>query len=385
MKGLVLVLVALALAGLGVSLYAAEGQTATYRVYGRVTNQQGIPLNNTQVLAWIDPNSSGSNLTDQYGNYEVIISLIVTATQHYGDVLRVCLNGIMIPQGTCVQHTIQWNAGETSQRIDLSVYCCWAPTIKYSIAVRGLVLQKNSTLVRDYPLVTVTLLVSGIGGVPTNRETLTNQTGTDGQGRYLAEMTVTNYELFHPIVATVCLGRRGEVCSMPTTFPPITANVTIVPQVSSLVLNMPDFIAEQIPPITPPSTGVYYTTPRTQVVATEVTAIYSTWLTFTGFVLVISGVIAAVVWNDAKNLGKKNAPLWAVGTFLVLIVVLPIYLIFRSKGMIGIPWKTQLEESSQATLRRAESPSPSTMFCPECGKTIPRSSKFCKECGAKLL
>lgn len=43
------------------------------------------------------------------------------------------------------------------------------------------------------------------------------------------------------------------------------------------------------------------TTPAQNQQQNQVAGIYSTWLTFTGFVLILGGVIAAAVWNDAKT------------------------------------------------------------------------------------
>lgn len=53
---------------------------------------------------------------------------------------------------------------------------------------------------------------------------------------------------------------------------------------------------------------------------------------FMAFARIIGIVIAAVaaywVYQDAKE-RNMNAMLWAVGTFLVLIIALPLYLIMR--------------------------------------------------------
>jgi peroxiredoxin len=121
-----------------------------------------------------------------------------------------------------------------------------------------------------------------------------------------------------------------------------------------------------------------------QIPVSTFSQIYWTYVEYLLVVAVADVVLAALVWRDASRLGEKNAALWALGTFLVLIVVLPVYLIFRSKGMIGKPRETREQQIVTAGEPRLESGVPSTMFCPACGNKIPRESKFCKECGAKL-
>jgi len=66
----------------------------------------------------------------------------------------------------------------------------------------------------------------------------------------------------------------------------------------------------------------------------------------TGIVVFI-GLILVSVWvhNDAERRGN-NATAWALGTFLLLIIFLPLYLIMRNEyyehhqdGRRGISWR----------------------------------------------
>jgi hypothetical protein len=70
-------------------------------------------------------------------------------------------------------------------------------------------------------------------------------------------------------------------------------------------------------------------------------------------------VLTALVHWDAKRQGDKGAGGWAAGTFLLAIVVLPLYVIFRLAGRIGVE-------------------------CPSCHKTTSKQFANCKHCGAIL-
>ena len=50
--------------------------------------------------------------------------------------------------------------------------------------------------------------------------------------------------------------------------------------------------------------------------------------------LVIAGVAAFFVFQDAKKRGMEPAALWAAGVFLFCIIVLPIYLITRKPLLV---------------------------------------------------
>lgn len=51
---------------------------------------------------------------------------------------------------------------------------------------------------------------------------------------------------------------------------------------------------------------------------------------YIGLTLVV--LVAVDVWRDADNRGDSNAKWWGLGTLLLLIVVLPLYLYHRAYG-----------------------------------------------------
>jgi flagellar basal body-associated protein FliL len=76
--------------------------------------------------------------------------------------------------------------------------------------------------------------------------------------------------------------------------------------------------------------------------------------------LVIAAALGWLVNWDAKNQGDKRAGSWGAGTFLLAIIVLPLYVIFRLAGRIGVQ-------------------------CPNCHKPTPNQFVNCKHCGVSLL
>jgi len=98
-------------------------------------------------------------------------------------------------------------------------------------------------------------------------------------------------------------------------------------------------------------------------------------------------VVAAAVWWDADSRGDPNAAAWGVGTGLLLIIVLPLYLYHRA-------YRRQEKESIEPvavpeTVKKDAQPTqvPShhvVAVCSNCRSEIPPDSKFCKECGTKL-
>lgn len=77
-----------------------------------------------------------------------------------------------------------------------------------------------------------------------------------------------------------------------------------------------------------------YTAPNPQEISTS--ASIATISLEVSLIAVGLGVLVGLaVWSDAKKLGDPNPAIWALGTALLLIIVLPIYLIYRSKGKIG--------------------------------------------------
>lgn len=84
--------------------------------------------------------------------------------------------------------------------------------------------------------------------------------------------------------------------------------------------------------------------------------------------LLIALGVGIWVGTDADKRGYSTGVCWAwgIGTFLLLIVVLPIYLITRPK----------LNASGNQVLA-----SSSPQFCTNCGKYYEGNPKFCPSCG----
>ncbi len=130
--------------------------------------------------------------------------------------------------------------------------------------------------------------------------------------------------------------------------------------------------------------------------------------------LVIAAAIAFWVYNDAKK-RPMNAILWAIGTFLVCIVFLPLYLILRkpvtgAAGTPGMPPQplplpptytpppqqgyqqppqytppppTYTPPQQQPGAPPATAPPKQGKFCPSCGAPHEGTVKFCPNCGAQ--
>ena len=134
--------------------------------------------------------------------------------------------------------------------------------------------------------------------------------------------------------------------------------------------------------------------------------------------LVIAGAIAFWVYTDAKK-RPMNAVLWAVGTFLLCIVFLPLYLIMRkpegaAPGTPGVipPQPMPLpptyippqQQYAPPPPQYAPPPPPQSYapppvtpqagspvvsqgpkkFCPNCGAPHEGTVKFCPNCGSAV-
>ncbi len=116
--------------------------------------------------------------------------------------------------------------------------------------------------------------------------------------------------------------------------------------------------------------------------------------------LAIDAAIAFWVYTDAKK-RPMNAILWAIGTFLVCIVFLPLYLILRKP--VGAAPGTPGGQPQPLPLPPTYTPPPPTFtpppaqpgsppaalpkqgkFCPSCGAPHEGTVKFCPSCGASL-
>jgi len=84
--------------------------------------------------------------------------------------------------------------------------------------------------------------------------------------------------------------------------------------------------------------------------------------------LIIAAVVGHIVQEDAKKIGcsKTIASLWGLGTFLILILVLPAYLLFRY-------FHTSGHQSEQGNRK-----------CPLCAETIKREARLCKHCKSEI-
>lgn len=84
--------------------------------------------------------------------------------------------------------------------------------------------------------------------------------------------------------------------------------------------------------------------------------------------LLFALAIAVWVFSDAKSRGKSTSSsfLWSLGTFLLLIVFLPIWLVVRPK--LSSEFKATEKPKLCAHCGRYYEGLPS--FCPNCGKSI---------------
>lgn len=96
--------------------------------------------------------------------------------------------------------------------------------------------------------------------------------------------------------------------------------------------------------------------------------------------LLIAFVAAYWVYNDAKNRGHESstAILWALGTFAMLIVFLPLYLIFGRKTPIKKAPRDENIIDVEATVVE------DSINCPMCGSKVKEDFKICPYCGYTL-
>lgn len=87
------------------------------------------------------------------------------------------------------------------------------------------------------------------------------------------------------------------------------------------------------------------------------------------FIVSFAIAITAALWvsSDARRQGynSKTRILWSVGTFLIMIIFLPAYLIFRS---------TQKKETK----------TPEDKPCVYCNESCSVNAKVCQHCGRLL-
>lgn len=95
----------------------------------------------------------------------------------------------------------------------------------------------------------------------------------------------------------------------------------------------------------------------------------------------IVGLLAALwVYHDAKKFGHTalSATMWAVGTFMLLIVVLPLYLFLgRKQVMKKAAQDDVIDIEGQVVVN--------TISCPMCGRNIPEDSQRCPFCDFSII
>lgn len=91
------------------------------------------------------------------------------------------------------------------------------------------------------------------------------------------------------------------------------------------------------------------------------------------FGVLIAALIAVLVGVDASKRGMNSVG-WAIGTFLLCIVFLPLYLIVR-KPVIGSPVLYPPPGAFPP-------PQAGSRLCPHCGKYHESTAQFCPFCGA---
>ncbi|MDR3588543.1 MAG: zinc ribbon domain-containing protein [Negativicutes bacterium] len=92
----------------------------------------------------------------------------------------------------------------------------------------------------------------------------------------------------------------------------------------------------------------------------------------------IAAFAAYWVYSDAKGRGHgtPTALLWALGTLLLLIIFLPLYLIVGRRQMPARP--------AEPTIDIEGVPVEELMSCPMCGRKVKEDFKVCPYCGHTL-
>jgi hypothetical protein len=97
-----------------------------------------------------------------------------------------------------------------------------------------------------------------------------------------------------------------------------------------------------------------------------------------GFIIAI---LAGVwVYKDAERryLAKSSAPgYWALGTILLLIIFLPLYLIRRPKEKRNVEPQESFSDNDEKKLE-------SSNFCTQCGCKLENDNNFCPNCGNNI-
>lgn len=94
--------------------------------------------------------------------------------------------------------------------------------------------------------------------------------------------------------------------------------------------------------------------------------------------LAIAAFAAYWVYNDAKGrgLGSTTALLWSLGTLVMLIIFLPLYLVF---GRRSVPARR-----TEPAIDIEGVPVEELMYCPMCGSKVKEDFKVCPYCSHTL-
>ena len=99
--------------------------------------------------------------------------------------------------------------------------------------------------------------------------------------------------------------------------------------------------------------------------------------------MLIPLLVGVWVFLDAKSRGKdlSGAMLWGFGTFLLLIIVLPLWLLLRPRA----GGASSADKYSRAKAQNFYSQEPK-LFCTQCQKSIEglEGALFCPYCGQRL-
>ena len=104
----------------------------------------------------------------------------------------------------------------------------------------------------------------------------------------------------------------------------------------------------------------------------------------TAISLLLAGFAAYWVFNDAKARGNSTTycAIWAAGTFFLLIVFLPLYLLFgRKSPKREQPAKIQDPNTIDVEAKVVEE---ADMTCPMCAKPVKEEFVVCPYCGNTL-
>lgn len=99
-------------------------------------------------------------------------------------------------------------------------------------------------------------------------------------------------------------------------------------------------------------------------------------------VILVAILLAIIIGNDARKRGYAYWRLWAIFTFLLAILAIPIYII-----KVFIVDKKQRIKYAPVSAVHVESKNlvnAQNNFCTSCGNKLDPLDKFCRSCGKKI-